>query len=395
MLNGRLDGYNILCARPSPRDGLAEKTVYGMFREDKLYGKAVVVEGGAVLVSQFVSSELKEVVSRQPVRDREVFEVLSQHFPKNMYTLEEFLLAFVREAGAQGEEEVARYQAVGVSLGEERLFGYEECFNKGRRYGFILRENRVVSVGEHFNNSLEGIGRYYGEDFIEDGIFKEGYLRGIGVKYYRQGNKYTIGEHDGKSNLEKGFGFPTREICEIRKEFHLRSIYFYNDIVMLALPAHLAALLNAIALENRPKRVESPKFTEDHRGRSPLKPSLHKYEVEQDYIEDSSPIKNKFTEYKPVDHRANKYFTLDQEEEDYDRRRQKEKSIGNTTQNHRQPRQEDRGVGRFTNLEPRQEERESNSRTRMGLVSENRERSGSKTNGRSGVKDTREFVREL
>lgn len=93
---------------------------------------------------------------------------------------------------------------------EDKFFGYEECFNRGRRYGFILSGNKVLSVGEHFNNMLEGIGRFYAEDCIEDGIFKEGHLRGIGIKYYPQGNKYSLGEHDGKSALEKGFGFPHR-----------------------------------------------------------------------------------------------------------------------------------------------------------------------------------------
>lgn len=41
-----------------------------MFREDKLYGKAVMVEAGQVVVSQFANSELKEVISRSAVRDR-------------------------------------------------------------------------------------------------------------------------------------------------------------------------------------------------------------------------------------------------------------------------------------------------------------------------------------
>lgn len=127
-----------------------------MFREDKLYGKAVIVENNMVMVSQFVNNELKEVINKQPIKDREVFEVLSQHFPKNMYTLEEFLMSFMKDAAASTgeEEEIPRYQPVVVNLGDERLFGYEECFNKGKRYGFILKENRVISIGEHYNNML-------------------------------------------------------------------------------------------------------------------------------------------------------------------------------------------------------------------------------------------------
>ena len=58
-----------------------------MFREDKLYGKAVVVENGIIMVSQFVNSELKEVISKSSIKDREVYDALTQHFSKNMYTM--------------------------------------------------------------------------------------------------------------------------------------------------------------------------------------------------------------------------------------------------------------------------------------------------------------------
>ena len=39
-------------------------------------------------MGQFTNSELKEVISKSMVRDREAYEALTQHFPKNMYTLE-------------------------------------------------------------------------------------------------------------------------------------------------------------------------------------------------------------------------------------------------------------------------------------------------------------------
>jgi hypothetical protein len=127
MQNNRLDGYNILWIKPDSKDNLGERTVYGMFREDKLYGKAVIVENNVVMVSQFVNNELKEVINKQPVKDREVYEVLNNHFPKNMYTLEEFLLSFMKDAASSTgeEEEIPRYQPVVVNLGDERLFGYE------------------------------------------------------------------------------------------------------------------------------------------------------------------------------------------------------------------------------------------------------------------------------
>ena len=66
MLNSRLDGYNILWTKTDK----GERILYGMFREDKLYGKAVTVENGQVVVGQFTNSELKEIISKSAVRDR-------------------------------------------------------------------------------------------------------------------------------------------------------------------------------------------------------------------------------------------------------------------------------------------------------------------------------------
>jgi hypothetical protein len=85
MLAGRLDGYNILWTK---KDSKSPKTLYGMFREDRLYGKSVIVENAQVMVAQFNNSELKEMISKSSIRDREVYNALTQHFPKNMYALE-------------------------------------------------------------------------------------------------------------------------------------------------------------------------------------------------------------------------------------------------------------------------------------------------------------------
>lgn len=55
MLGNRLDGYNILWTKGDR----GEKILYGMFRDDKLYGKAVSVDNGQVMVGQYTNSELK------------------------------------------------------------------------------------------------------------------------------------------------------------------------------------------------------------------------------------------------------------------------------------------------------------------------------------------------
>jgi len=112
-----------------------------------------------------------------------------------------------------------------------------------------------------------------------------------------------------------------------------------------------------------------------------------------------------------VDKKTNKYFTLDQEEEEYDRRRQREKSIGNN--NNPYYRQSRNNVDKEpTPSNSRLNDRNEyalNSRTRGGATetrggatetrgggtevrgggTEVRERSASRNNGRSGVKDTK------
>lgn len=156
---------------------------------------------------------------------------------------------------------------------------------------------------------------------------------------------------------------------------------------MLGLSAHFSSIFNTITIEPRP-RHESPKFSEDRRA--PTINALYKYEMDPEIIEDSSPIKDKFSEYKPVDRKANKYFTLDQEEEEYDRRKQKEKSLNKIT-NYRDSKNYDKEQQGTTYS--RFNER-SDSRGRVGVLADKRDKSGAR-GGRSGVKDTKEFVREL
>lgn len=98
-----------------------------------------------------------------------------------------------------------------------------------------------------------------------------------------------------------------------------------------------------------------------------------------------------------MDKKTNKYFTLDQEEEEHDRRRQREKSIGNNNNPYyRQSRNivEKEPTPTNNRMNDRNEP-PLNSRNRGGAMetrggaTETRERSASRNNGRSGVKDTK------
>jgi hypothetical protein len=117
------------------------------------------------------------------------------------------------------------------------FYGFTSVYNRNRGIGMVVRHGEVLSIGEHENGLLDGLGRAYTSDgIVEDGIFKQGRLHGIGIQYNKANNKYILGEHDNDSeNFEKGLGFPDKEISEIRKEFHLRSMNFYNDVALLRL----------------------------------------------------------------------------------------------------------------------------------------------------------------
>ena len=97
-------------------------------------------------------------------------------------------------------------------------------------------------------------------------------------------------------------------------------------------------------------------------------------------------MKNKFGEYRPVDRKANKYFTLDEEEEEFDRRKQKERGINQQYQQYQNKYGNSGGVG--TIVHSRFQERNEPSPHSRGKVE--RDRSANRqTGGRSGVKDTR------
>lgn len=48
---------------------------------------------------------------------------------------------------------------------------------------------------------MEGLGRaYYSDGTVEDGVFKQGQLCGIGISYSKKNHKYILGEHNSENN---------------------------------------------------------------------------------------------------------------------------------------------------------------------------------------------------
>ena len=100
--------------------------------------------------------------------------------------------------------------------------------------GFIMNVEtcEVYSCGQYKGGNLNGLGRtYQGSSVILDGIFQGGEFKGSGVSYDTLKNEYTVGN---KQNSKVLFGDPTREIRQARKEFHLRSLSFVNQLVLVS-----------------------------------------------------------------------------------------------------------------------------------------------------------------
>jgi antitoxin component YwqK of YwqJK toxin-antitoxin module len=75
-----------------------------------------------------------------------------------------------------------------------------------------MHQGEVISIGDHEKDALQGIGRsYYSDGTVEDGVFKQGELNGIGVRYNRADHRYILGEHNqDNEEFERGFGFPQK-----------------------------------------------------------------------------------------------------------------------------------------------------------------------------------------
>jgi hypothetical protein len=68
MSNGKLDGYNIISSIPSlslisnnnnNNTPLKIRTFYGMSRNDKIYGRSVMIDHDALMITQFNNNELE------------------------------------------------------------------------------------------------------------------------------------------------------------------------------------------------------------------------------------------------------------------------------------------------------------------------------------------------
>lgn len=98
--------------------------------------------------------------------------------------------------------------------------------------GFIINieNSEIYSSGNYKNGSLHGLARTkQGDNILVDGVFQNGEFKGSGVTYNTTQNNYT-----SHNDVEVVYGDPTLKIRETRREFHLRSLRFINQIIMMS-----------------------------------------------------------------------------------------------------------------------------------------------------------------
>lgn len=65
---------------------------------------------------------------------------------------------------------------------------------KDNGFGFVMHQGEIISIGDHCKDYLQGIGRLYRSDrTVEDGVFKQGELCGIGISYSKKNHKFILG----------------------------------------------------------------------------------------------------------------------------------------------------------------------------------------------------------
>lgn len=104
----------------------------------------------------------------------------------------------------------------------------------GEGLGLVFKNDLIYNFGVYVATELSGLGRLYIKDEIQDGEFAGGVLQGDGISYDYNSNLFVSGNFSSKENdFQRGHGFPTKEVRLIRKQYHLRSMSFVNDVVVI------------------------------------------------------------------------------------------------------------------------------------------------------------------
>ena len=109
---------------------------------------------------------------------------------------------------------------------------------------------------------------------MEDGVFREGELKGIGVRYWKSSNKHVFGDFEENETIHKGYSWPQNLISQFREEFHLRSLYFHSHQVSFTFSKLMLSLFDSTykqkehSLNNCESNYFSSRGDLENRGRN-------------------------------------------------------------------------------------------------------------------------------
>lgn len=153
MVNNKLEGYNVISVQESlvSNKNEKERTIYGMFRENKLYGKALIIDGDDVIIAHYTDGKLREVSDKKPIKEKQVFDMLQVCFPNETYTIADWLvLIFAKTTKEANADSTAKFEPVYRKFeGDTHFYGYAEIFVKNKAVGFLMHQGEVISIGDH------------------------------------------------------------------------------------------------------------------------------------------------------------------------------------------------------------------------------------------------------
>lgn len=221
MKEGQLEGFNVVQVDEN-------LTVCGFFVRNLAHEICLVTTADKYQITRFINGIKQEILEKGSYSKHTVYEIIKRSYPGQVIGLRKFLSYQLRQAA---DNQVAEIEINTMY----RYYGFVNASGtEGEGVGMVFKNDILFNYGTYSRSELSGLGRLYIKDEIHDGVFEGGVLVGPGVKYDYNSNQYTFGMHSQpNSDFERGYSFPTEKIKGLRKELHLRSMDYLNEVLVM------------------------------------------------------------------------------------------------------------------------------------------------------------------
>lgn len=290
MEDGNLEGFNVVQVDEN-------LTVCGSFRQNLVNDICLVTTADKYQITRFSNGLKQEILEKGSYNRHTVYEIIKRSYPGQVIGLRKFMSHQLKQAsGNVAEIEInSMYRYYGFTNPEA---------TQGEGVGMVFKNDVLYNYGTYSRTELCGLGRLYVKDEIHDGTFEGGVLVGPGIKYDYNSNQYSYGMHSQpNSDFEKGYGFPTQRIRSMRKECHLRSMEFLNEVVVMdrLVRIRLGDIMPDMKETREPEEmsVYAPSVRSNRRPleRSPSGRTVQSTKPSRYVINENSPLKRMLREY--------------------------------------------------------------------------------------------------